>query len=363
MRTTKNTDVAFAKFHGLGNDFIVVGAEGLPRSLPKFVTRILDRHTGIGADGLLVAMRPHNKKHEARVRFFNPDGSEAEMSGNGIRCAGAFLAGLFPRKQIFLIETAAGVKSLEKVGAGVHKNAMIPLLVKEGLGVVNRDANAGAHHPRTPLPPRRGATFMAAKGKWLFRVGMGAPVLDPAKIPFKAGDFPPPIRNFALRTQRGEVQATVTSMGNPHCSIFVEDFAAPIPRAAGPAPVPSKSSQWLEIAALKGGASPPAAWETLGREIETNPLFPNCTNVEFVRVLTRSEIEVRFWERGAGHTMSSGTGSCAAAVASILNGMTERQVRVRTEGGSLQVDWPENGQVILTGPVERIAQGTYNYTP
>jgi diaminopimelate epimerase len=308
----KNINVPFAKFHGLGNDWLVMGGEGLPRSLPKFVTGILDRHTGIGADGLVVVMPPHNKKHEVRVRFFNPDGSEAEMSGNGSRCAGAFLAGLFPRKQDFLIETAAGLKSLQKI--------------KEG------------------------------KGKWLFRVGMGAPVLDPAKIPFKARDFPPPIRNFVLRTQQGEVQATVTSMGNPHCSVFVRSFDPPVPCAAGVGPN-----------GVRPGASAAGpydlGWESLGREIETNPLFPKRTNVEFVRVLTRNEIEVRFWERGAGHTMSSGTGSCAAVVASILNGLTERRVRVRTEAGSLQVAWPENGEVILTGPVERIAQGTYNYTP
>jgi diaminopimelate epimerase len=279
--------VPFAKFHGLGNDFIVVGAEGLPHSLSKFVPAILDRHKGIGADGLLVVMLPHNKKHAARVRFFNADGSEAEMSGNGIRCAGAFLAELSPVRQTFLIETAAGLKSLQKV--------------KEG------------------------------KGKWLFRVGMGAPVLEPAKIPFKAGDFPPPIKGFALRTRRGVVQATVTSLGNPHCSIFVKDFES-------------------------------LDWESLGREIESNPLFPNRTNVEFVNVISRKEIAVRFWERGVGHTMSSGTGSCAATVASILDGRTERQVRVQTEAGSLLVAWPENGEIILTGPVERIAQGTYNYS-
>ena len=279
-------DVPFAKFHGLGNDFIVVGAEGLPHSLSKFVAAILDRHTGIGADGLLVVMPPHNEKHAARVRFFNADGSEAEMSGNGIRCAGAFLAELSPVRQTFLIETAAGLKSLQKVEE--------------------------------------------EKGKWLFRVGMGAPVLEPAKIPFKAGDFPRPIRGFALRTQRGVVQATVTSLGNPHCSIFVADFSN------------------LE-------------WESLGREIETNPLFPNRTNVEFVNVISRKEIAVRFWERGVGHTLSSGTGSCAATVASILDGRTERQVRVQTQAGSLLVAWPEDGEIVLTGPAERIAQGTYNY--
>jgi diaminopimelate epimerase len=281
-------DVPFAKFHGLGNDWLVVGGEGLPRSLARFATRILDCHKGIGADGLLVVMPPRNKKHEARVRFFNPDGSEAEMSGNGIRCAGAFLAGLFPRRETFLIETAAGLKSLRNV--------------KE------------------------------EKGKWLFRVGMGAPVLDPAKIPFKAGGLSAPIKSYALHTQQGVLPATVTSLGNPHCSVFVRDFAS-------------------------------LDWAALGREIETNPLFPSRTNVEFVKVISREEIAVRFWERGVGHTMSSGTGACAATVASILDRRTERQVRVQTQAGSLLVAWPENGEVILTGPVERIAQGTYNYTP
>jgi len=324
---TKNLEIPFAKFHGLGNDFIVVGAEGLPHSLSKFVAAILDRHAGIGADGLLLVMPPRNKKHAARVRFFNADGSEAEMSGNGIRCAGAFLAELSPARKTFLIETAPGLKSLQKV--------------KE------------------------------EKGKWLFRVGMGAPVLEPAKIPFEAGDFPPPIKGFALHTQRGVVQATVTSMGNPHCSIFVKDFenigVLPVPRAAGPAPAgPRKDfARYVGPNGVRPGASAAGPyefdWETLGRDLEANPLFPNRTNVEFVRVLSRNEIEVRFWERGVGHTMSSGTGSCAAAVASILNGLTERQVRVRTEAGFLQVDWPENGEIILTGPVERIAQGTYNY--
>jgi diaminopimelate epimerase len=283
---TKDVKIPFAKFHGLGNDFLVVGAEGLPRSVSKFVRAILDRHTGVGADGLLALMPPRNKKHDARLRFFNADGSEAEMSGNGIRCAGAFLAELSPARRSFLIETPAGLKSLEKV--------------KE------------------------------EKDKWLFRVGMGVPVLEPAKIPFKAGDFPAPIKGFALRTRQGVLPATVTSMGNPHCSIFVDDFES-------------------------------SDWEGLGREIETNPLFPNRTNVEFVKVISRKEIAVRFWERGVGHTMSSGTGSCGATVASILNGLTERQVRVQTQAGSLLVAWPENEEIILTGPVERIAQGTYNY--
>jgi diaminopimelate epimerase len=306
----KSMNVPFAKFHGLGNDFLVVGAIGLPRFLSKFARAILDRHTGIGADGLLVVMPPRNKKHDARLRVFNADGSEAEMSGNGIRCAGALLAELSPARRRFLIETPAGLKSLEKV--------------KEG------------------------------RGKWVFRVAMGAPVLEPNRIPFKAGHYPAPIKGYPLPTQQGVLPITVTSLGNPHCSVFVRSFDPLVLRAAGVGPNGVRPG---------AGAAGPAdlGWESLGREIETDPLFPNRTNVEFVKVISRKEITVRFWERGVGHTMSSGTGACAATVASILNGLTERQVRVRTEAGSLLVAWPEKGEIILTGPVERIAQGTYNY--
>jgi diaminopimelate epimerase len=313
----KDMNVPFAKYHGLGNDWVVVGGKGLPRSLTKFAGAILDRHTGVGADGLLVIMPPRDKKHVARIHFFNADGSEAEMSGNGIRCAGAFLAELSPARRTFLIEAAAGVKTLEKVKGG--------------------------------------------EGRWLFRVEMGAPVLEAGKIPFKARAFTAAVKGYPLRTRQGVLPVTVTSMGNPHCSIFVEDFGA-----AGLSPAGNRVGATLVVTRGRP-LGPPLQkayvgdWESLGREIETNPFFPNRTNVEFVKVISRREIEVRFWERGVGHTMSSGTGSCAAAVASILNGLTDRRVQVRTEAGALQVEWPENGEVVLTGPVERIANGTYDY--
>jgi len=303
--------IPFAKFHGLGNDWLVVGGEGLPRTLPRFARTILDRHTGVGADGLIVMMSPHEAEHAARARFFNADGSEAEMSGNGIRCAGAFLAELSPARRTFLIETLAGVKSVEKI-------------------------------------KQVGRT-------WLFRVGMGAPVLDPAKIPFKAADTVAPVKGYTLLAERGVLAVTVTSMGNPHCSIFVQDFES-IPVAPGTTPASAEGG-----GPQSGGKAVRLDWKSLGREIETSPLFPKRTNVEFVKVVSRKEIAVRFWERGVGHTLSSGTGSCAATVASILNGLTGRQVRVQTEAGSLQVAWPEDGEVVLTGSVKRVAEGTYYY--
>ena len=283
---SKKFEIPFAKFHGLGNDFIVARGRGLPRSLPALARAITDRHTGVGADGFIVTLPPLNKKHAARVRFFNADGSEPEISGNGIRCVGAYLLAGKPARRGLLIETAAGLKSLD--------------LVK------------------------------FENGKWVFQVDMGAPILDPAKIPFDAGESSAPIVGALLRTYRGMLPITVTSMGNPHCTVFVADFAA-------------------------------IHWASLGREIEESALFPNRTNVEFVKVISRREIEARFWERGVGETMSSGTGSCGAVVACILNGLTARKVRVRTLAGNLEVEWPAQGEVKLTGPAELIARGAFHY--
>jgi diaminopimelate epimerase len=97
----------------------------------------------------------------------------------------------------------------------------------------------------------------------------------------------------------------------------------------------------------------------IGPLIEDHPIFPDRANVEFARVNSRDEIEIRIWERGAGHTLSSGTGSCASAIAATLNGLTDRDVRVRTEGGTLRVDWREDGRVMLTASAEVIYEGRW----
>jgi diaminopimelate epimerase len=278
--------IPFIKYHGLGNDWLVVLASDLPSGLCQFARKILDRHTGVGADGLIVVMKPEVRGHDARIRFLNADGSEAEMSGNAIRCAGAFLLERKPPKRTLEIETLAGLRTLEK--------------------------------------------GKSREGKWMFRVRMGAPILIASQIPFKPPDTASPLLRFPLKTYRGDLPVTVSSMGNPHCSVFVADF---------------ETVDWLR----------------LGQEIEQNEHFPNRTNVEFVRLVSKDEIEVKFWERGVGRTMSSGTGSCAAAVAAILNGLTDRRVRVRTEAGTLEVEWPQAGEVSLTGPAERVMKGTYDY--
>jgi diaminopimelate epimerase len=296
-------DIPFVKYHAAGNDFIVVSADdvgpklgsrpacsgrsGRSRKFALMARAILARHTGVGADGLFLVCPPRQpERRYAAVQIFNADGSEAEMSGNGIRCAAAWLleAGLGLTR--VGIETAAGLKTVEYTGS------------------------------------RRDERF--------FRVKMGEPEFDPKSIPFRARGASAPVLRFPLPTSLGPQEVTVTSMGNPHCSIFVKSFDA-------------------------------LDWRSLGREIERHPAFPRRTNVEFVRVLTPRQIEVRFWERGVGETASSGTGSSAAVVASKLNGLTERSVGVKTRGGNLEVSWADSNFVFLTGPVRRVAYGSYEY--
>lgn len=289
-------EVAFAKYHAAGNDFIVLSAAdpGLPghkaalrsKRLAALARAILDRHTGVGADGLFVVGRAADPKHHAAVQIFNADGSEAEMSGNGIRCAAAWLLEASPDLKRLVIETAAGVKTAEHIRAG--------------------------------------------PGEMVFRIAMGEPILDPSRITFRGEGAVAPVVHYHLATSFGQREITVTSMGNPHCSTFIDSFDG-------------------------------LDWRSLGREIERHPLFPNRTNVEFIRVIGPSEIEARFWERGVGETASSGTGSSAAAVASALNGLTGRRIRVNTPGGTLDVEWSRSNQVFLTGPVRRIAQGKFDY--
>ncbi|HEV2494113.1 MAG TPA: diaminopimelate epimerase [Terriglobia bacterium] len=318
----KLMEVPFAKYQAVGNDFVVVSASKfflVARRTPHILLTIVGagpqqslwaialarsichRQMGVGADGLLVILPPGRAGHHARMFVFNADGSEAEMSGNGIRCAAAYL--------------------LERGGQGKGARSAKPAKRLTSPRALRIETGAGLKSLRI---------IEAEETCWVFRVGMGKPILAPGKIPFNGADAGPVV-GFPLPVRGGTVEATVTSMGNPHCSVFVEDFDA-------------------------------VDWPEMGRAIEGYQIFPNRTNVEFIRVLSRTEIEVRFWERGVGKTQSSGTGSCAAVVACILNRRTARKVRVRTLAGTLEVAWPENGEVSLTGPVELVARGTYYLT-
>jgi diaminopimelate epimerase len=171
--------------------------------------------------------------------------------------------------------------------------------------------------------------FISREGlRYRFEFDMGSPRLASAEIPILLPQPLDRVVSFPLR-MGGEFQTiTCVSMGNPHCSLFLPALDEVILPEIGPL-------------------------------LEDHPAFPTRTNVEFIHVISRAEIEVRFWERGVGRTLSSGTGSCAAAVASMLNNYTERNVRVNTLGGELQVRWDDGGHVKLTGAAEVIYEATW----
>lgn len=158
------------------------------------------------------------------------------------------------------------------------------------------------------------------------RVNMGAPILKSADIPTTLpGD--PPIRQ-PLTAAGKTFEVTCVSMGNPHCVTFVDQI----------------TDDWV----LR-----------VGPEVERHPAFPRRVNAEFIQIVSRHEFNMRVWERGSGETWACGTGACAAAVASVLNELTERSVTAHLRGGDLRLEWAESGEVFMTGPAVEVCHGEY----
>jgi diaminopimelate epimerase len=165
-------------------------------------------------------------------------------------------------------------------------------------------------------------------GKFLFRSELGQPRFDSASIPMSTPQALDRVIDFPLVVDEQTLKVTAMQMGNPNCCIFVDDFNE-------------------------------LDWRRLGPLIENHRQFPERTNVIFIRVRDRANIEERIWERGVGETESSGTCSCAAAVASVINGKTDRHVNVHAPGGLLPIEWRDDGEVVLTGRAEVVYNGDW----
>jgi diaminopimelate epimerase len=279
----------FTKFHGLGNDYLVIEAEQLAgvEDLGDFARRICNRHYGAGGDGIAVISPSQTDDADFNCRIFNPDGSEAGLSGNGTRCAVAYLyhAGLWSEKKLRL-STKTGLKRF---------------------------------FPWVNNGPR----------VFWFESELGKPKFDSPSIPMSISPPLEQVVDYVLPVNDQHVVITAMQMGNPNCCIFVDDFYS-------------------------------LDWRQLGKAIETHPLFPERTNVVFVRVLDSKLIELRIWERGVGETTASGTCACAAAVAAMVNNKTRRIVRVAMEGGEVQVRWRlEDDEVVITGTAELVYSGDW----
>jgi diaminopimelate epimerase len=264
--------IPFTKAHGAHNDFLLTWRHDAPAAAeyPAVARAICERHTGIGADGWMLVDPPGDGEVEGAIELYNSDGSAAEISGNGTRCAAAFLIRHGYAAGIVRVRTGAGVKTLR-------------------------------------LLSRRDLVFE-------FEMNMGRPSITAERLTLELGTGPRDV--------------TILWVGNPQCAVPVDDFDFD--------------------------------WRAMGAEIEVHRQFPNRTNVSFVRRVDDHTIDVRFWERGAGETMSSGTGSTGAAAMAVARGIAISPVRVLTAAGPIDLRW--EGDVYLTGPAELVAQGEFWYS-
>lgn len=271
----------FTKLQATGNDFILVDAGGLEQDWARLARVMCHRHFGIGADGLLLLLK--SEVADFRMRVFNPDGSEAEVCGNGLRCFARYVIdhGLADVDKELTIETVAGIRKVR---------------------------------------PHAGSRF---------EVDMGVPRFSPEEIPVSVEVDIIPILDYPINVQGKELLLNFVSLGNPHGVCFVEDSVTDFPLSE------------------------------LGPIIEHQELFPQRLNFEVASVLSRREIRARVWERGAGETLSCGSGACAVAVAAQLHGYVASQVDVLLPGGRLGVEWDGKGEVYLSGGAELVFTGEW----
>ncbi len=266
----------FTKMHGIGNDFVMVDviADGLPSNdLAKLAREANDRRFGIGGDGLILVEKSDGGRF--RMRMFNPDGSESEMCGNGIRCFAKLLRDHgHTRESSVPVETGAGTLVVQLLGDG------------------------------------------------RVRVDMGQARLTRGEI----GMLGEPSEKFVESPVDGYL-GTAVSMGNPHLVIFVDDVTA------------------VDLASD-------------GSRLERSGLFPKRVNVHFVQVLG-DRLCQRTWERGAGATLACGTGACAVAVAAHLTGRAGRKSLIELPGGALEIEYLQDGRVLMTGPAETVFEGEW----
>ena len=272
----------FYKYHALGNDYIVLNPADFPSWQPaptvEQIRVVCHRNFGVGSDGILWGPLPSNQS-EFGLRIFNPDGSEAEKSGNGLRIFSRFLwdQGLV-KNPTFTVETPGG-----------H----VKTVIKDG-------------------------------GK-LLTIEMGKVSFDSAKIPVTGA--PREVLGEKIRILDREFTFNAATIGNPHCVIVLPEISEALAKKYGP-------------------------------DLEVHSNFPRKTNVQFLKVIDRANVQIEIWERGAGYTLASGSSSSASAAVAHKLGLIDRKVTVHMPGGQIGIEIGPDFSILMTGTVNKVAEGT-----
>jgi diaminopimelate epimerase len=270
MMTSNGRNISFLKMHGLGNDFVIIDSRDKSINLSvNLIRKLGDRNFGVGFDQLGIIQ--NSEGSDAHLNFFNSDGSSSATCGNATRCIANFLMKEIKKDEIDLSTDHGLLKAKREADGSISVNMGFP----------------GIHWQKIPLSEEVDTLFLPIPGK-----------------------------------------PTATSMGNPHCSFFVDN---------------------LDQVKL----------ETEGTKAEIHPLFPEKTNVQFISVIAKDHLRVRVWERGVGVTMASGSSACAAVVASVRRQITGSKVQVDLDGGTLLIDYKNDG-VWMNGPTMHVFDGQLN---
>jgi diaminopimelate epimerase len=269
----------FSKYHALGNDYLVLSPDEVKGTLtPTQIRLICDRHYGVGSDGILLGPF-ETPECDFGLRLFNPDGSEFEKSGNGLRIFSRYL---WDRGQ-------------------VHEQ------------------------PFTIMTPGGKVTAQVHEGGRSVAVEMGQVSFDSRRIPVAGPQRE--VINETMIVGGEELRYCAATIGNPHCVVLRDEVMAEEAQRLGPL-------------------------------IESEPRFPRRTNVQFMRAVDRSNIQIEIWERGVGYTLASGSSSSVAAAVAHKLGLCDSRVAVRMPGGIIDILISEDWSITMTGAVTKVCEGS-----
>ena len=272
----------FSKMHGAGNDFVVLDLrDGVPPPDAALARLLGDRRKGVGCDQILTIEPPRSAGAVAAYGIWNSDGSSAIQCGNGARCVAAWLVrDGTARGGRFVVDSPAGTHAVDALGDG------------------------------------------------MYRIEMGLPVFEPARIPLHG--FAAAQDEYALEVAGRTVRFAALAVGNPHAVVEVDDVDFAPVEAVGPA-------------------------------LQRHAAFPASVNVGFAQVQSRQRIRLRVFERGTGETLACGTGACAAVAIGRVWDALDETVNVDLPGGRLVISWSgdDRDPVWMTGPAVEVFQGDY----
>ena len=269
----------FEKYHALGNDYLVYDPREIFHPFTKEETvRICHRNFGLGSDGILVGPLP-SKKAEFGLQILNPDGSEAEKSGNGLRIFACYLwdSKLVSTKP-FSVDTLGGI-----------------------------------------------VTCQVAEDASLISVEMGKVSFHSDIIPISVKGSPREVLDETIVLSDTTLSYYGATIGNPHCVVLTDQLCESTARKYGP-------------------------------ELENHPLFPNRTNVQFLKIIDRNRIKIEIWERGAGYTLASGSSSSAAGAVARKMGACDEEITVEMPGGEITLNIDNDFNVRMKGPATRVGK-------